>query len=341
MEYTLVTGGCGYIGSHVCIELIQSMPEMGVIIVDNLMNSKANILHKIQQISNCKKDQLVFFKLNVASPNLSIVFENYNVTQIIHLAGFKSVRESIENPLLYYDVNITTTVNLVKHMLKYKCHKLIFSSSATVYGNVTDGIISDNDPFAKLDFNFDKNCIQNPYGSTKLMNERILYDCVLAHPELCIVSLRYFNPIGFHPSGILKENFSKKNENLMPHIVKSVLNETVLKIFGNNYKTKDGTCCRDFIHVMDVANAHTFALNKIQPGYDWFNIGTGVPTSVKSLVSIFEKTNSVKVNYEFCNKRKGDVPVLYCDTKKANRQLGWKCKYNIYDMCKDSWNAIK
>ena len=333
MTTILVTGGCGFIGSHTCVELLKN--NYNVIIIDNLVNSSEKTLDNIKRIS--ENEKIIFYKRNLCN-NIDDIFENHNISFVIHFAGLKSVNESISNPLEYYYNNINSTLNLLHTMNKYKCYKMVFSSSATVYGNCK-APLNETD---KIGIG-----ITNPYGQTKFMLEIILKDYCLSNSKFNIISLRYFNPIGAHPSGFLGENPNDMPNNLMPHILnvayknmKNVDCNKYLLVFGNDYNTKDGTCIRDYIHVMDLAESHILAINKLnytKLNYDSINIGLGKGTSVLELIKIFETVNNVKVPYKIANRRDGDIDISYCICDKSKTELNFKPKYSIYDMCKDAW----
>ena len=326
MTTILVTGGTGFIGSHTCVELLKQNYQ--VIIIDNLTNSSQKILSKIKIISN---KNILFFKRDL-SENLDDIFMRYSIHAVIHFAALKSVSDSINNPLLYYKNNIESTINLLRTMEKFNCYNFIFSSSATVYGNQPPPLTESTKTGAG---------ITNPYGQTKFMLEKIIKDLARSNFKFNIIALRYFNPIGAHPSGIIGESPSSFTTNLMPHILKAAASKIPLTIFGHNYDTPDGTCIRDYIHVVDVAEAHILALKNMKlllTNYYVFNVGLGKGTSVLELVHSFESVNNVKVPRVFANKRSGDLPSVFCCTKKIETVLNFKPKYSIEDACKDAWN---
>jgi UDP-glucose 4-epimerase len=345
--YTLITGGLGFIGSHTVVQLILS--NYNVIIVDNLCNSKIQVLDNIKQIcNNCQS--LVFFNYDINNIDLiESIFSKYAIENIIHFAAFKSVSESIHNPLMYYTNNINTTLNLLTLCKKYKTDKFIFSSSATVYGTECSPLSETS----KIG-----NGITNPYGQTKYFVEKILEDFNNSNTDTRIVILRYFNPVGAHISGLIGENPNGIPNNLMPYIIKVAVenakkNEndkitsniySTLKIYGNNYKTLDGTGVRDFIHVEDLACAHLKSIEYLNINknikYDIFNIGTGKGTSVLELVNTFMKVNNVVIPYEFYPNREGDIDCVFCDTIKSNTLLKWKTTKTLEDMCYDAYNYI-
>lgn len=327
--YILVTGGLGYIGSHIVVELLQKNYE--VIIIDNLLNSKIEVFERIKKICKSKIDNLVFYKKDLLNKDeIEHVFRNYLVNWVIHCAGLKSVEESLSKPINYYKTNLNILLNLIEIMELFNTKNLIFSSSATLYGNQKSPIIED--------MLIGQN-ISNPYGETKYMQEKILIDLCKSDKDWKIVSLRYFNPVGAHESGLIGDDPDIAN-NLMPHIVR-VANRTYkqLNIFGNDYNTPDKTCLRDFIHVVDLAIGHIKVIDKIKNnGYQSFNLGTGNPISVLELISAFEKVNNIKINKNFTNRRDGDLEKIYADSSKANKLLNWTPNKSIDDMVRDSWN---
>lgn len=324
----LVTGGLGYIGSHTVVELINN--GYNPIIVDNLANSKKEVLNRIEKITSIRPS---FYQFDVRDEKkLDAVFSSFDIHAVIHFAGLKAVGESVEKPKLYYDNNIGSTLSLLKIMKKHNVKNIIFSSSATVYGLPKHVPIKESDPIGE---------VTNPYAETKVKIEAILKDLYKNDNSYNIAILRYFNPIGAHKSGLIGEDPNGIPNNLMPYI-SQVANKKlpILKIFGNDYDTKDGTCIRDYIHVVDLAIGHLLSLKKLEnnPGLVIYNLGTSVGTSVLELVHAFEKANNIKVPYEFSERRKGDIAICYADATKAKDELGFKTKYNIVDCCKDSWN---
>ena len=322
----LVTGGTGFIGSHTVIQLINSGNE--VVIVDNLSNSKLCVLDRIEQICGKRPD---FHKVDLLDCDaLEAVFKAHpEIDSVIHFAGLKAVGESVSLPLLYYHNNLTGTFNLCSLMLKYNVNRIVFSSSATVYGVPKSVPISEDFPLSTT----------NPYGETKLMIERILKDLTVANPKLSVSILRYFNPIGAHESGLIGEDPKGIPNNLLPYISKVAFGKLdCLKVFGNDYPTVDGTGVRDFIHVVDLANAHLKALDRTKAvtGIEYFNIGTGNGYSVLQIVKAFEKASGCTVKYEFAPRRPGDVAECYADPTKAYEVLGWKAQYGIEKMCEDA-----
>ena len=328
----LVTGGTGYIGSHTCVELINAGHD--VIVLDNFYNSNVCVADKIKKITNkaikIYPGDIRDFKL------LEKIFSENQIEFVIHFAGLKSVSESCEKPLLYFDNNVNGTINLCNIMQKFAVKNLIFSSSATVYGN------SSNAPYKEA---MPTGQVCNPYGRTKYFIEEILKDIYASDKSCNITILRYFNPIGAHESALLGENPLGIPNNLMPYIAQVAANKLpLLTVFGDDYNTPDGTCIRDYIHVVDLANGHLKALEKMQSAtgrFDIFNLGTGKGYSVLELINTFEKVSGKKVNYKIGPRRTGDLPVVYADTQTAEKELGFKAKFDIEKMCLDSWNWQK
>lgn len=324
----LVTGGMGYIGSHTCVSLLES--GYNVIVVDNLSNSRIETLEKIKKIT--KKD-IVFYNLDVTNQDkLNTIFLKHEIDGVIHFAGLKSISESIKIPIKYYFNNIVSTIVLLKVCQKFNVNRFVFSSSATVYGN--------NDvPFVET---MELLPPTNPYGETKVICEKILFDVAKSNPMFSVSILRYFNPIGAHESGLIGEMPKGIPNNLMPYIsqvAKGKLDK--LKIFGNDYPTSDGTGVRDYIHVMDLAEGHVAALINIKKGANIYNLGTGKGTSVLELVRAFELANGIKIPYEITKRRPGDIAICYADVTKAEFELGWKAKRDIFSMCRDAWHFEK
>ncbi len=323
----LVTGGCGYIGSHTTTLLLKE--NIDVVIIDNLSNSKIDVLDKIREITG---KSVTFYQEDLCNlDKVRSIFEKEKIDAIIHFAGLKAVGESVSKPLLYYQTNLISTMNLLTCMKEFSVKKLVFSSSATVYGNPDSLPILEDFPLSAT----------NPYGQTKLMIETILKDVYKADNSLDITILRYFNPIGAHESGLLGEDPNGIPNNLMPYIVKVATNKLpVLNVFGNDYNTVDGTGVRDYIHVMDLANGHILALKNPKSGLKIYNLGTGKGTSVLELVTMFEKVNNLKVNYKIVARRPGDIDACYASNVKAKNELGFETKYSLEDMCKDSYNFV-
>lgn len=326
----LVTGGMGYIGSHTVVELLNNSDE--VIIIDNLVNSSEKVLENIRQIT--KKDAK-FYNFDLRNKHLlQAVFSENQIDAVIHFAGFKAVGESVEKPIKYYDNNIMSTLVLCEVMSEYNVKKMVFSSSATVYGSPKSLPI-------KEDFELSTT---NPYGSSKLMIENILTDLQKSDDEWAIVLLRYFNPVGAHASGLIGEDPKGIPNNLMPYIAKVAIGELeCLNVFGDDYDTHDGTGVRDYIHVVDLALGHLKALDKIKndSGLFIYNLGTGQGYSVLDMVKSFECVNNVKVQYKIAPRRPGDVASCYADPSKAKKELNWVARRGINEICKDAWNFIE
>ena len=327
----LVTGGCGYIGSHTCCELLNK--GHNVIIIDNLSNSKKEVVNYIKEITG--RDVTLYIGDVCDKDLLRKIFNENKIDSVIHFAGYKAVGESVKLPLKYYRNNLDSTLSLCEVMSEFDCKNLVFSSSATVYGIPKKLPIKEDFPLSTT----------NPYGTTKLMIERILKDLYTSDNTWHIALLRYFNPIGAHSSGLLGEDPNGIPNNLMPYIVKVATGELeCLSIFGDDYDTKDGTGVRDYIHVVDLALGHIAAIHKIdkKPGVYTYNLGTGVGYSVLELVKTFNKVNNIIVNYKIAPRRPGDIAECYADTTKASRELQWHATKTIEDMCRDSYNfAIK
>lgn len=327
----LVTGGTGFIGSHTVVELIQAKHE--VIIVDNLSNSKMDVLDKIKQITGVLPS---FYQIDMLDKEaFEKVFITHRFDAVIHFAGLKAVGESVAKPLEYYRNNLDSTLTLLELMLKYDVKNLVFSSSATVYGIPTHVPLSEKDPIGGT---------TNPYGTTKLMIEYILKDFAIANPSFKALCLRYFNPVGAHPSGLIGEDPKGVPNNLMPYISKVAAGKLAyLSVYGDDYKTTDGTGVRDYIHVVDLAIGHLLAIENISKinGYDAINLGTGKGTTVLELVHAYEEVNHVKVPYQIKERRPGDVDENYADVSKAHQLLGFKTKYTIKEACKHAFEYEK
>ena len=324
----LITGGCGYIGSHTAVRLLESGEE--VVIIDNLINSKIDVLDKIKEITG---KNITFYQEDLCNlEELRKIFKEEKFDAVIHFAGLKAVGESVEIPLRYYQNNLVSTMNILSCMQEFNVLKLVFSSSATVYGSPKSLPILEDFPLSTT----------NPYGTTKLMIEQILTDVYKANNKLDITILRYFNPIGAHKSGLLGEDPNGIPNNLMPYIVKVATKQLpVLNIFGSDYDTIDGTGVRDYIHVMDLAEGHILALKNKKKGLKIYNLGTGKGTSVLELVNMFSKINNVKVNYKIVDRRPGDIASCYADASKAKDVLGWSSEKTIKNMVIDSYNYVK
>ena len=326
----LVTGGIGFIGSHTCVELLNAGYE--VVVIDNYYNSQKDVIDKIKTITG--KD-FVFYEGDVCDHDIvNRIFDEQKIDAVIHFAGYKAVGESVAKPLMYYSNNLDSTLVLCDVMAKHQCKKIVFSSSATVYGNPHDLPIKEDFPLSTT----------NPYGTTKLMIERILEDVSISDSDWSIALLRYFNPIGAHDSGLLGERPNDIPNNLMPYIVKVANKELdCLNVFGDDYDTVDGTGVRDYIHVVDLALGHIKAIEKVlkDKGVHTYNLGTGIGYSVLDLVKTFEKVNKVKVNYKITDRRAGDIAACYADPTKAKEELGWVATRGIEEMVSSSWNFIK
>ena len=326
----LVTGGTGYIGSHTAIELLKNGEE--IVVVDNLSNSKIEMVDKIKKLSG--KD-FKFYEVELLDrEKLEKVFQENDIKEVIHFAGLKAVGESCEKPIEYYHNNITGTLILVDLMRKYNCKKIVFSSSATVYGDPATVPIKEDFPLSTT----------NPYGTTKLMIERILTDIYKSDNEWTVILLRYFNPIGAHESGEIGEDPNGIPNNLMPYInyvASGKLDH--LNVFGDDYDTPDGTGVRDYIHVVDLALGHIKAIEKAREikGIEIYNLGTGKGYSVLDIVKAFEKANNIKIKYEIVARRPGDIATCYADPSKAKRELNWEATKDLEQMCKDSWRYTK
>ena len=323
----LLVGGAGYIGSHTAVELLNAGHE--VIIVDDYSNSCPEAVRRVEHITG---KQVLCYEADVKNKEVvGKIFANHKLDCVIHFAGLKAVGESIQKPVLYYRNNIDTTLTLLECMAAYGVKQLVFSSSATVYG---EGCVM---PCIET---MPRGCCTNPYGWTKVMMEQILEDTAKAQPEMSVVLLRYFNPVGAHESGLIGEDPQGIPNNLMPYVTQvAVGKREKLTVFGGDYATPDGTCRRDFIHVMDLANAHLKAIEYAasHKGVEIFNVGTGKPYSVLEIIKTFEAANGVKVNYEIGPRRDGDLPEVWADAGKAAELLGWQACFSLADMCRDAW----
>lgn len=322
----LVTGGAGYIGSHTCIELINAGYD--IVVLDSFINSKKEALERVQTITG--KDFPTYDVDLLQYEELKQLFEKHTFEAVIHFAGLKAVGESVEKPLDYYHNNLTGTLHLCKVMKEFGVKKMVFSSSATVYGMPERVPITEDFPLQAT----------NPYGKTKLMIEEILNDLFVSDHEWSIALLRYFNPIGAHPSGLIGEDPNGIPNNIMPYITQVAVGKLKeLRVFGNDYPTVDGTGVRDYIHVVDLAQGHVKALENVlkSTGAEAYNLGTGRGYSVLELVSAFEKATGVKIPYKIVDRRPGDVAICYADPTKAKNELGWVATRGIEDMCRDAW----
>lgn len=326
----LVTGGAGYIGSHTCVELLDA--GFDIVVIDNFDNSKPQAIEDIKTITG--KD-FPFYEADLIDREaVEQIFRENQIDVVIHFAGLKAVGESVSKPLRYYQNNIGSTLNLCQVMSEFGVKKIVFSSSATVYGDPASVPIREDFPLHTT----------NPYGSTKLMIEQILQDVFVSDPEWGVVLLRYFNPIGAHKSGLIGEDPNGIPNNLLPYIAKVATGELeCLSVFGNDYDTPDGTGVRDYIHVVDLSLGHVKAVERIQDrtGVDIYNLGTGNGYSVLQTVKAFEKASGKTINYKIVDRRPGDIAQCYADPSKAKAELGWAAQYGIEEMCADAWNFAK
>ncbi len=326
----LVTGGTGYIGSHTCVQLLERGDE--VIIVDNLSNSRETVVDSLEKITGKRP---VFYHADILDREaLDTIFYTHGIEAVIHFAGLKAVGESVSKPLEYYHNNITGTLTLLDVMREHGCFKLVFSSSATVYGTPASVPIREDFPTGGT---------TNPYGTTKLYLERILSDLYISDDRWSIALLRYFNPIGAHESCLIGDNPNGIPNNLMPYVTR-VAKGTLpfLSVFGDDYPTHDGTGVRDFIHVEDLAAGHIAVLNKMtDPGVRVYNLGTGVGYSVFDLLQAFERSTGIQIPYRVAERRTGDIAECWSDPAKAERELGWRAKHTLEEMCKSAWNFEK
>ena len=325
----LITGDTGYIGSHTCVEFIEK--GFDPVVMDNLCNSKAEVIDHIAAITGVRPK---FYKADLLDPAaLEKIFAENDIDTVIHFAGLKAVGESVEKPLEYYRNNIVGTLNLLDAMRKHNCFKIVFSSSATVYGKPKSVPIKEDFPLSTT----------NPYGTTKLYIERILSDLCVADKRFSVALLRYFNPIGAHESGLIGDNPNGIPNNLMPYITRVA--EGVLphlNVFGNDYETHDGTGVRDYIHVLDLAAGHYSALKCLdEPGVHIYNLGTGQGYSVLDIINAFERVNGVKIPYIIAPRRAGDIAECFADATKAEFELGWKARRGLDEMCKSAWEFEK
>jgi UDP-glucose 4-epimerase len=325
----LVTGGAGYIGSHTIIELIQK-GYTKIISVDNYSNSEEKTYERIEAITNYK---VHYYSIDLTKKeDCEKIFEENTIDSIIHFAAFKSVPESVENPLAYYRNNLESLINLLDCCCKYSCNKIIFSSSCSVYGNSKELPVTEVTPLGVA---------ESPYAQTKFIGENIIRDTVKSNSKLKAIILRYFNPVGAHISGIIGEPASDRPNNLVPYITQTAAGlKDKLQVFGGDYNTKDGTCIRDYIHVTDIADAHVLALEYISRSInncEVFNLGTGNGVTVLEAIKSFESVNNLRLNYEIVERRLGDVEAVYANNEKAIKMLGWKPKYSLDDMMESAW----
>ena len=327
----LITGGAGYIATHTLIELKKA--NFDFVVYDNFSNSSKEALKRVKKITGAK---VKFVKGDIRDKKaLRKVFKTYNIDSVIHFAGLKAVGESVAKPLKYYDNNVVGTIKLLEVMREFDCKKIVFSSSATVYGNPKS---------CPIDESFDVGATTNPYGTSKYMIERILEDLYISDNSFKIAILRYFNPVGAHESGLIGENPNGIPNNLMPYISQVAVGKLKeLSVFGSDYETKDGTGVRDYIHVVDLANAHVKAIKYLNSNKYLFenskiNIGTGIGYSVLDMVKAFEKASGQKIPYKLVPRRAGDIATCYSNPQKAKEILKWEAKHSLDDMCKSSWN---
>jgi len=327
----LVTGGTGYIGSHTAVELITQ--GYNVIIIDNLSNSKENVLDGIEKITGKRPVFECFDLCDMLS--LENFFRKYqDINAIIHFAAYKSVSESVREPLKYYRNNLVSLMNLLEAMDKFSVRHMVFSSSCTVYGQPDQLPVTESAPIKKA---------TSPYGNTKQISEEIIEDFLLMHPELHSISLRYFNPIGAHPTGFIGEHPVGEPENLVPYVTQTAIGiRKQLRIFGNDYNTPDGSAIRDYLHVVDLAKAHIVAIERMtgekqKKPYEVFNLGTGKGVSVFEIIRTFEKVTGVRVNHVVTDRRPGDVEKVWADTSFANRELGWKARSTLGEALLSAW----
>ena len=323
----LVAGGAGYIGSHTCVELLEAGYE--VVVVDNLYNSSPESLKRVEKITG---KNVTFYEADILDKDaLNKIFDAHEIEAVIHFAGYKAVGESVQKPIEYYHNNMTGTLVLCDVMRAHGVKNIVFSSSATVYGDPAQIPITENCP---------KGQPTNPYGWTKSMLEQVLTDIHTSDPEWNVILLRYFNPIGAHKSGMIGEDPKGIPNNLLPYVAQvAVGKRECLGVFGNDYDTPDGTGVRDYIHVVDLAAGHVKAIDKLRekPGVEVYNLGTGNGYSVLQVVAAFEKACGHQVPYEIKPRREGDIATCYCDPQKAKAELGWEAKYGIDEMCEDTW----
>ena len=331
METILVTGGTGYIGSHTAVELINE--GYRVLIADNLSNSEPDILDGIEKITGVRPE---FEEIDLCDGRLLNDYLDHNnkIEAVIHFAAFKAVGESVEKPLAYYRNNIVSLLNLLEEMQERKIPNLVFSSSCTVYGQPDRLPVTESAPVKRAG---------SPYGNTKKISEDIISDVINANPSLRAISLRYFNPIGAHPSALIGELPRGVPDNLVPYITQTAAGvRSELKVFGGDYNTPDGSCIRDYLHVTDLARAHVIAIKRLlektnRSGYEVFNLGTGKGVSVLEMIKTFERANSLKINYKITGRRAGDTEQVWADTTLANRELGWEARSTLEETLASAW----
>lgn len=325
-ESVLVTGGAGYIGSHICVELLDAGHD--VVVVDNFVNSKPDALDAIAVAAGTRP---TFVEADVVDTNeMARILGENNVTSVIHMAALKAVGESVEQPLRYYQNNITGLISMLEAMNEIGVRRFVFSSSATVYGDAQQVPIPETAPLSAT----------NPYGQTKLIAEQILRDLAQSADDWSILALRYFNPVGAHPSGVIAEAPKGKPNNLMPSVVAAAKGDIdKVLVFGNDYDTADGTGVRDYIHVMDLASGHVAALDALDQlqGFDAYNLGLGRGVSVLELIAAVEKASKVTIDFEIVDRRPGDVASSIADPRRAETELGWTAKHDVHQACRDTW----
>ncbi|MBC6409833.1 MAG: UDP-glucose 4-epimerase GalE [Ekhidna sp.] len=330
MQKVLVTGGLGYIGSHTVVELENAGYE--AVVVDNLSNTE---LETTERIHALLAKETIFYELDINDTGkLSQVFNEHKISAVIHFAAAKAVGESVTNPLKYYKNNVAGTVCLLERMKQYSVNNLIFSSSCTVYGQPDDLPVREDTPVIPA---------ESPYGNTKQVCEEVIRDTVMSDPSFNAISLRYFNPIGAHESGLIGERPQGMPNNLLPYLLKVAAGELEqLSVFGGDYDTPDGSCIRDYIHVVDLAKAHVIALDRLinkknKAGYEIFNLGTGQGSSVLEIIETFEEVTGERVNFQIVDRRPGDVEKIYSNTDLANNELGWRAELDLADMLRSAW----
>ncbi|SFE17607.1 UDP-glucose 4-epimerase GalE [Peptostreptococcus sp. D1] len=329
MSSILLAGGAGYIGSHTAVELL--LRDKDVIIVDNFSNSNPNVIERIESLVS---KRVKFYELDTRTSELEIVFKENEIDVVVDFAAYKAVGDSVKEPLSYYENNLCSLINTLKLMKKYNVNKFVFSSSATVYGDVNVDMLPTREDYPRS--------ATNPYGNTKLIGEDIIRDLGRADVNFNSIVLRYFNPIGAHQSGLLGEQTNGVPANIMPYLTKVAIGELpFLNIFGNDYDTEDGTGVRDYIHVVDLAIGHVKAIErllKVNNGVEFFNLGTGKGYSVMELVRAFSRASHMEIPYKIVDRRDGDVAMSYADPSKAKEILNWEASLGIDEMCRDSWN---
>ncbi len=325
-----VTGGAGYIGSHTCVELLNAGYE--IVVCDNLTNSKIEVIDRIKQITG---RDFCFYRSDILDREaVEDIFARHSIEAVVHFAGLKAVGESVQKPLLYYHNNVAGSLVLFQVMAAAGVKRLVFSSSATVYGEPSQVPIKEDFPLSAA----------NPYGATKLTIENILRDVCRSDPEWSVTLLRYFNPIGSHSSGLLGDDPNGIPNNLLPYLLRVAVGELeILSVYGDDYPTPDGTGVRDYIHVVDLSQGHIRALGMVlgRTGIDVYNLGTGRGYSVLEVIGAFEQTTGVKINWQMAPRRPGDIPQCYADPGKARSELGWEAKLDLQQMCRDAWRFVQ